>query len=348
MSVRVAGADPGTSSLDLLILDDGRVADQVRFAPAELQADPTAPVRWLADCGPFAVVAGPSGFGLPLIRAADCTERDLALMNLRRQDDPAAGQGVVGFARLLRALCASSLPVVFLPGAIHLSTVPAHRKLNRIDVGTADKVCVAALALQQHVSSGRPLAEANLGVVELGSAFTACLALQAGRVVDGLGGTSGPIGWRSGGAWDGEAAYLLGPLAKADLFAGGVTALGKEDAGRELFRESLLKAVAGLHAITPFAELVLSGQLLETETALTDEVATDLARFAPVRRLASLPGAWVKHAAQGAALLADGLAGGVHSPIVEALHLREASGTVLDWLRYPRAAEVRKAWGIVS
>ncbi len=66
--VRVAGTDPGTSSLDLVVLDDGQVADQTRFDPAQLQADPHAATRWLLDRRPFDLVAGPSGYGLPLTR----------------------------------------------------------------------------------------------------------------------------------------------------------------------------------------------------------------------------------------------------------------------------------------
>jgi predicted butyrate kinase (DUF1464 family) len=158
--------------------------------------------------------------------------------------------------------------------------------------------------------------------------------------VDGLGGTSGPPGWGSGGAWDGELAYLLSPLSKQDLFTGGVGGIGDE-AGRALSREGLIKAVAGLRAVTPFDEVILSGRLLETEAELTGRVEADLSAFGAVRRLESLPGAWVKHAAQGAAVLADGLAGGRHAALVEHLVLRQASGTVLDWLRHPRAAEIR-------
>src|SRR5438309_2062921 len=179
---RVAGADPGTSSLDLLVLLDGAVEDQHRFPADALNADPTAPAV----------------------------------------------------------------------------------------------------------------------VVELGSAFTACLVLSEGQIVDGLGGTSGPVGWGGSGAWDGELAYLLSPLAKRDLFAGGAGALG--DAGRRWFRESLVKAVAGLRAVTPLRRVVLSGRLLETEPALAAEVEADLRAFGDVTRLPSLPGACVKHAAQGAAL----------------------------------------------
>jgi predicted butyrate kinase (DUF1464 family) len=332
MSLRVAGADPGTSSLDLLILEDGEVGEQCRFAPAELRADPSLPVRWLRERGPFALIAGPSGYGLPLVRAADCTERDLALMALVRPDERERARGVMGFSAVVRALRDSDLPVVFLPGVIHLPSVPAHRKTNRVDLGTPDKLCVAALTLAQRGPDWTGC------VVELGSAFTACLVVSAGRVVDGVGGTSGPIGWTGSGAWDGETAYLLSPLTKADLFTGGAATLEDPEARRRLFREALLKAVAGLQAVTPFAEIVLSGRLLEREPALAAEVTADLSRFATVSRLRELPGAWVKHAAQGAAVVADGLSGGRYAAVVDRLGLREATGTVLDWLQGPRAA----------
>src|SRR4051794_13688315 len=100
--VRVAGTDPGTSSLDVLVLEDGEVVAQANFAPAELQADPGAPARWLAQHGPFDLIAGPSGYGLPLVRGADSTERDFALMTLVRPDERAPGderrKGVLGFS----------------------------------------------------------------------------------------------------------------------------------------------------------------------------------------------------------------------------------------------------------
>src|SRR2546421_11244828 len=110
--VRVAGTDPGTSSLDLLVLDDGAVRDQVRFAPDDLRADAELPVRWLAERGPFDLVAGPSGYGLPLRRAADCTDRDLALLSLVRPDDRGRG-GAPGFSAVVRAFRASGPPAVF-------------------------------------------------------------------------------------------------------------------------------------------------------------------------------------------------------------------------------------------
>jgi len=343
--IRVAGADPGSSSLDVVILEDGAVGEQCRFSPQQLQEDASLPVRWLSERGPFHLIAGPSGYGLPLISVADCTERDFALMTLVRPDErgpeDARRQGVLGFSSLLRALCASTLPIVFLPGVIHLPTVPVHRKINRIDLGTADKLCVAALALAQRPRKlGLDLSAYHGCVIELGSAFTACLVLSGGQIVDGLGGTNGPPGWRSGGAWDGELAYLFSPLQKRDLFAGGVASVPDEVVGRHMFRESLVKAIAGLQAVTKFEEIVLSGRLLESEPELTEQVAMDLSLLGRVIVLESLPNAWVKHAAQGAAILADGLAGGKYAPVVEQLALKTASGTVLDWLHHARRVQI--------
>ena len=334
-ALRVAGADPGTSSLDLVVLEDGLVADQVRFAPDELLSDPAAPVRWLEERGPLALVAGPSGYGLPLVRAADVTEEQIERMSLVRPNERGRAGGVAGFGEVVRAFCRSGLPVVFLPGVIHLATVPGWRKVNRIDLGTPDKLCVAALALAERRGT-------TFCVVELGTAFSACVVVRNGRVVDGLGGTSGPVGWGGCGAWDGEVAYLLSPLSKDDLFHGGAGELHRELSVR-LFRESLVKAVAGLQAVTPFDEVVLSGRLREVEPDVATAVTADLGMLATVRTLEGLPDAWVKHAAQGAAVVADGLAGGRFAPLVATLELRSAAGDILSWLRHPGAQRIRPA-----
>src|SRR5262245_7830979 len=100
--VRVAGTDPGTSSLDVLVLEDGQVVDQVRFTPERLHANPAAVAQWLLDRRPFDLVAGPSGYGLPLRRAAYCTPLDLALMALVRPEDQNTRQGVARFLTVIR------------------------------------------------------------------------------------------------------------------------------------------------------------------------------------------------------------------------------------------------------
>jgi predicted butyrate kinase (DUF1464 family) len=328
--LKIVGTDPGTSSLDLVLLGDGLVVDQARLLPEQFRADPRALAALLRRWEPIDLVAGPSGYGLPLVRSNELTEAHLEQMSLVRTDERGRDLGVIGFRSWVRALVDSGLPVVFLPGGVHLATIPAHRKANAIDLGTADKVAVAALALwaDRNTTNGEP-AGATFAVVEVGSAFTAVLVVERGRLVDASAGTRGPIGVRSGGAWDGEVAYQRSPLSKADLFRGGLRDLGA--IGPDAFRESLTKHVAGLKSVTPFERIYLSGASAD-RPEIAALVAGAIGSLGTLIPLPPLPGAWVKHAAQGAALLADGLAGGRHAPLVEALELRGASGTVLDHL----------------
>src|SRR6185436_16445527 len=98
-----------------------------------------------------------------------------------------------------------------------------HRKGNRIDLGTADKGASAALGIvDQAERLGIPYEETRFVLLELGGGFSAALAVHAGQIVDGLGGSAGPIGARACGALDAEAAYLIGgALSKRTLFSGG-------------------------------------------------------------------------------------------------------------------------------
>ena len=216
---------------------------------------------------------------------------------------------------------------MFIPGVIHLASVPDHRKVNRVDMGTADKVAVAALAIdRQSHRDGRSLEEVSLVLVEAGGAFTAILAVVGGQIVDGVGGSAGPLGFRAAGAWDGEVAFLAGTVTKAALFAGGaVTVAGWEDSsaspdrlGRpptprerlawEAFVEGVVKTVTALCAVAPGPrEIVLSGRLARA-AGVQRALAERLVAIAPVHLLEGFA-AQAKEGAQGAALIADGLAG---------------------------------------
>ena len=74
-------------------------------------------------------------------------------------------------------------------------------------------------------------------------------------------------------------------------------------------------------------EILVAGRLAAAP-GLLDALAHRLARVAPVR-----PALAARSAARGAALLADGLAGGAYAPLVSSLRLRDARGGVLDHLR---------------
>lgn len=360
---RVAGIDPGSVSVGLCGMDDGTVFLEWSCPTQALAEDPGALIDVLRGAAPLDLVVGPSGYGLPLVRIEEIGEREIALMLLPPPGSD--GGGIEGMRSLLRALQAARLPVVLIPGVMHLPSVPRHRKLNRVDLGTADKVCVAALAIVDQ--AGRLALEHSqtaFVLAELGGAFTAVLAVEDGRIVSGQGGSSGPLGFRSAGALDAEAAFLLGRVDKATVFSGGLASVGgdpdaspetmalrdDEDArvARAAFAEGVAKAVAGELSVAPKArEIVLSGRLAEIP-AFATPVAEAVSRFGlPLRTLASPSRA--KPAALGAALLADGLAGGRHAGLVDTLRVREAAGTILDHLHLEGAGAVRSRWlGLAS
>jgi predicted butyrate kinase (DUF1464 family) len=343
--LHVLGIDPGTVSIDLCGIDGGRVSIDETTPTRVALADPLGFLERVVGLGPFACVAGPSGYGVPLTRGADLTEDALRLALLAPAGDPG---GIGGLGTLLRALAQSSLPVVFTPGVVHLPTVPAHRKINRVDLGTADKVCATALAIDdQAVRLRCPLSDTSLIVLELGGAFTAAVAVSGGRIIDGIGGSAGPLGARACGALDAEVAILAGRVTKSLAFRGGaadvrgdglpdVDALAHPTTDRartawEAYVEGACKAIAALRVTLPHpAEIVLSGRLAHAP-AVYETFVNRLSDIAPVIRLAGFARV-AKQAAQGAALVADGLAGGVHAPLVDRLALGQASGSVLDHL----------------
>ena len=80
----------------------------------------------------------------------------------------------------------------------------------------------------------------------------------------------------------------------------------------------------------------MSGRLARLPGLLA-KLASALTALAPV--VALVPGR-ASAAARGAALLADALAGGGNAPLAEALRLREATGTALDYLRLAGAETI--------
>jgi predicted butyrate kinase (DUF1464 family) len=358
----VAGVDPGTVSIDVCGLERGEVLFEESFRSADLALDPAPLVDALTAHTPLDLALGPAGYGLPLVAGEQVGERELGLMLLLRSDEAGADTGIGGMRALIRALIGAGLPLVFGPGAIHLPTVPEHRKWNRIDLGTADKVCSVALCIvDQSDRLGLAYEETSFIVLELGGAFSAALAVDGGQIVDGIGGSCAPIGGRSGGALDAEVAYLLGPaLSKDTVFSGGaldprgeldLSAPGALDAlrgdpalhgGWLALEEGAVKAALALTASVPAPREVLVAGRLARAPGLLDALGERLAGVAPVSAAGGL-GPHGGTAAHGAAVLADGLAGGRYAPLVERLRLREASGTALDHLRMKGAESIRLA-----
>jgi predicted butyrate kinase (DUF1464 family) len=339
------GIDPGTLSIDLCGIDGSRAVVDESVPTRVALADPTAFVERIAGFGPFDCIVGPSGYGLPLTRGADLSDDAVRLALLAL---PGEHSGIGGLGDLMRALARSSLPVVFTPGVVHLPTVPAHRKLNRVDLGTADKVCAAALGVDDQMRRRRcDLEDTSFILLELGGAFTAALAVAGGRILDGIGGSTGPMGMHASGALDAEVAVLAGRVTKSMVFSGGVADVGgstatdidawahpttaRKQMALDAYLEGGCKAVAALQVTLPRpTEILLSGRLARV-SAVRNAFSARLAGAAPVVPLNGFARV-AKQAAQGAAIIADGLAGGVHAALVDRLALRQAAGSVLDWL----------------
>src|ERR1051326_2380103 len=107
---RVIGIDPGTVTVDICGLDDGAVFLDRSLPTADALGDPPATLDVLDAAhraAPLDLVAGPSGYGLPLIRAQQLTDNDLRLAYLAPEGE--AG-GIGGLRTLMRSRGAGPAP----------------------------------------------------------------------------------------------------------------------------------------------------------------------------------------------------------------------------------------------
>ena len=341
--MRVLGIDPGTGSFDFFGMEGERVILDTSVPVPEVAQNPKVLLDTVRSVFPLDMIVGPSGYGLPVTPIRDITEKELTLMVPDDKSIPLYD----GIRLVLRLMKAEGFPVCFTPGVIHLSTVPAYRKANKMDMGTADKVCCAVLAIRDQAKSyGIGYDETSFILAEIGYAFNAVIGVEDGKIVDGLGGTSGGPGFITLGSMDSELAVRLGKFPGVVLFSGGAKdASGKneltpEEMARECDRyseswnmliESVLKGVATMVvAVEKPREILLSGRLTgipEVAEALTAR----LSRFGKVRRVGRRAKV-AKEAAEGAYIIGEGLSGGKYKGIIDSLKLREASGTMYDYI----------------
>ncbi|MEB2837148.1 MAG: DUF1464 family protein [Desulfurococcales archaeon] len=367
--VRVLGVDPGTKSFDLAVVEDGRVVWEYSIETGRVARDPRSLLDAIREAGRVDAIAGPSGYGVPVTESRDVVDpRRFAVevLLLSREEDIEEGvrrgdPGIMVYKALAEAvveLCRDeSRRTIFIPGVVHLPTVRPGAKYNRVDLGTADKLAVTALAVYQ-LHRGDP-ARADLMVLEMGYGYNALMVVESGRVTWGLGGTSLAPGMLTAGPLDLEAVVMGGSWVRSDVFHGGVMeACGTLDPGEaagrarsmggecgeayESMMEQIATVIAGIHARTGISRLVVSGRLTGLKSVI-DDLASRLPGSIAVEVLQPLEGASrTKHAAHGYALVVEGLLGGSASGVVERMRIRDACGTALDHALHPRLAEARR------
>ncbi len=310
----------------------------------EIARSPDVLLDVVRNVFPLDVIVGPSGYGLPVTPIRDITELELALMVPDARSIPLCG----GIREAIRRMKKEGFLVYFTPGVIHLQTVPAYRKVNKLDMGTADKVCVTALAIRDQTELYNiGCTETSFILAEIGYAFNAIIAVSEGKIVDGLGGSAGGPGFLALGNMDSELAVRLGKFPAVVLYSGGAKAVsGHEDLTPEelaqhperyadawnVFLDSVAKGVvAMLVSVAEPREVLLSGRLSRIpEIARALEARLD--RFGRVRHLGR-KAKIAKEAAEGACIIGEGLLGGRYQSIVDSLELKSARGTMYDYVR---------------
>lgn len=351
--VKVIGIDPGSKSWDFFGLNNEELILDTSLPTKELIDEPQKAITIIKSVENIDLMVAPSGFGLPLKEVKDLTEKDIFFTLLKF--DQKEKNKLVGLGKVLRLIKAQNVPGIIVPGVKHLPTVPKYRKINKIDMGTADKICTAVTGIRDQMERFEvPPEETNFIMVEIGYGFTAVLAIENGQIIDGIGG-SNIMGFRACGALDGELAYLIKNIHKKNIYKGGVAyisgysdlslkeiiLLAEKDEQTKIalkaYLSSVKKAVFGISSSFSskhkIKEVMLAGRGANL-TYLKDKMIRGLNDIAPVRIMKSYSQI-AKRAAQGAAFIANGILGGQFEPIMNNLKIRDAKGSVLDDIFIP-------------
>jgi predicted butyrate kinase (DUF1464 family) len=341
--MRVIGIDPGTGSFDFFGMEGEKVILDTSVPVSDVARNPDVLLDTLRRDFPLDMIVGPSGYGLPVTPVTDITDRELDLMVPDARSVPLCG----GIRVVIRLMKDEGFPLYFTPGVIHLPTVPAYRKANKLDMGTADKVCCVALAIREQAELyGIGYSETSFILAELGYAFTAVIGVEGGKIVDGLGGTSGGPGFMTLGSMDSELAVRLVKFPGVVLFSGGARdASGRDDltpeemarerdkyqASWNMMLESILKGIAAMMVtVGKPREILLSGRLAAIPE-IAESLTARLSRLGKVRKVGKYASI-AKEAAEGAYIIGEGLSGGKYKGIIDCLKLREARGTMFDYV----------------
>ncbi|MHA1883774.1 MAG: DUF1464 family protein [Promethearchaeota archaeon] len=349
----VLGVDPGSKSWDFFALNGDEIILDTSIPSKELIQEPQKAIDIIRTLEKLDLMVAPSGFGLPLKEVEDLTENDIffTLLKFEQEDQ----KKLLGLGEILRLIKREPIKAVIVPGVKHLPTVPDYRKINKIDMGTADKLCTSVVGIRDQTETYQiEPEESNFIMVEIGYGFTAVLAIENGQIIDGIGG-SNIMGFRACGSLDGELAYLIKEIHKKNIYKGGVasiagfsdlslkeiTLLAEKDeqvkTALKAYISSVMKAVFGISSSfskrDKIKEILLAGRGADLRY-INNWIEKELNDVAPVRIMKTYSQI-AKRAAQGATFIANGLLEGKFKHIINTMKLKEASGSILDNIFIP-------------
>ena len=371
--MRVLGIDPGTKSMDLCLLENGEIAGEASVETKDAAENPGILIEKINEMRPLDVIVVPSGYGVEVMSMEQIPKGLLeewyytfVLATTKEEIEEGVRKGVVGaniyfaMVKFAKELYEFRAKKIMIPGVINLQTVPLHRKLNRIDLGTADKLSVATLGIHEVAEEfGIEYGEVSYIHVELGFGYNAVMGIENGKIIDGIGGSMMPgPGFLTAGALDLEVAQAVGFFDKKDVFTTGCASIAgvmtpeellekseKDLKGKlclEAFIESICKAVHQMHYVVQNPKIILlSGRISRLER-VKKELKKRLDKIAEIRTMRGLEGAkLVKETAQGYSILGDGLSGGKFSGLVRHAEIDMARGSALDYILIPGFRESR-------
>lgn len=369
---KALGIDPGTGSFDLVLISEDKVVWEKSIPTIEIARSPKVLLDAIREAGEVDIIAGLSGYGTPIVCNKDIIDPEtfaLEILLLTNREDIEKGvkRGEIGIAvykalaDVVIELWKNNLPVCYIPSVILLPTVPPYRKINRIDLGTADKMAIAVLGVyDQSREYGICYGETSFILIEMGFGYNAVLAIDKGKIVDGYGGTLVPTGFLTIGSIDAEVVVAGKKWSRHDVFYGGVSticrastieeALDKSLENEECYYalesmyESIVKSVASLYyTIGKPREILISGRLSRIKEVY-EELKDRLSKLdVVIRRVKGLEGAsFAKEAAQGYAIVGEGFIGGYFSKLINHMEIPKARGTVMDWIYHPRLSNAKQ------
>ena len=369
--VRAIGVDPGTKSFDICGIENGRVYYECSIDTIDVMENPQLLLSSIEKAMPCKLIAGPSGYGVPLTYLKEIPEDKLEewylthILLLREDIKKATERGDIGMM-VYSAMTKTAVemkkrgwPVCYIPGVVHLPSVPEYRKINKLDMGTADKMCIAILGVHDQATEyGIEYDEVSFILVEMGFGYNAVIGVEQGKIVDGIGGTLGGMGFITLGGVDAELVQLVGVWEKSDIFHGGAYEISGKKTPEELIEnlddekceiawnalfEGVIKDVYSMLAsVGNPREILISGRM--TRIKYVEEQLIDrLSKVAEVRRIGSIEGAKnIKEAAQGYAMVAEGLAGGCFRELVEWIGIPQSKHGIIEYVVHPKIESVKR------
>ncbi|WGI17689.1 DUF1464 family protein [Methanonatronarchaeum sp. AMET-Sl] len=369
--MKALGIDPGTKSMDICGLQNGEVYYEKSIDTKKAAENPATILNPIKEAQPD-IVAAPSGYGVEPTKLKNIPKNKLEnwyynyiLLTEKMYIDRARKNNVFG-AELYHAMTESikqmqklKTKVQFIPGVINLQTVPEHRKINKIDMGTADKLAVTALGIHDlHKNQEIGYGEVDLLVLEMGFGYNSIIKVENGEIVDGLGGTTMPgPGFLTASTLDLEVVQLGKVWDKQDVFQGGAQTIADVKTPQQLIEtqhkpksklafnamiEAIEKGIKSLRTqkTTP---ILLSGRLKnipKIKQTIKQKLHTH-----PIRNMKTLKNATkTKETAQGYAMVADGLNKGKNKNLINHMKIPKAKGHCLDYLYHPKVEKIPETY----